>query len=906
MHEAAVNDRLAALTAAGTSVWLDQLRRGMVLSGELERLIAEDSLRGVTSNPAIFEKAILGSADYDDELDQAAREGLSPRDVYRRLALEDVSSAADVLRPVFDETDGLDGYVSLEVAPRLADDTEGTLEQVRRYWKLVDRPNLMLSIPATDEGIPAIETALYEGININATLLFAVERLERVIEAFTSAMERRRAEEKPLTVHSIASFFLSRVDTEVDNRLEALGRDDLKGRAGLANARAAYAAFQRAFGGEGFAALRDAGCPVQRPLWASTGVKSSDYPETMYVDGLVGPESAITMPQPTLLAAGSSATIDEATVERDPTDDLEALASAGIDLDEVTERLLEQGVQQFADAMETLYAGIEHRRQTEVPGRPTRIEACLPPECEEPVAETVRRAGAENVARRIWERDGTLWAPEGTPEVTNRLGWLTIADKVAEERDMLMTFVQEVRADGYTDVVLLGMGGSSLAPEVFRRSHKDDDGAGGLHLHVLDTTEPLQLLSVEDEIDLERTLFVVSSKSGGTIEPNSLFAHFWALRPDGRHFVAVTDRDTSLGALAAEHGFRRTFVNHPDIGGRYSALSWFGVVPAALAGIDVEGQLHAAEVAEQNCQHWQTPDENSGLWLGCVLGALAGLGRDKLAFVIDPPIEAFGLWAEQLIAESTGKDGKGVLPIADEPLVDPDAYSDDRVFVHVRNADDPDDAHAEAVAALGRAGHPTITVGAHGAPDLGRLFFHSEFATAVAGWTLGINPFDQPNVQEAKDNTSRVLSEGAPEDLQDGDLAELLDDLHAPHYVAIMGYLPYDKGVNAAISRLRAALIVRHGVATTWGYGPRFLHSTGQYHKGGPKTGRFLQLVHDDPVDVEVPGQDFGFRQLISAQADGDLETLRHHGLPAVRIRLSAGDLPGSIDAVTARVQNGS
>jgi len=901
MSETLVNDRLAALTAAGTSVWLDQLRRGMVVSGELQRLIDEDSLRGVTSNPAIFEKAILGSADYDEELTAAAREGLSPRDAYRRLALADVQMAAGVLRPIFEQSDGLDGYVCLEVAPRLAHDTEGTLEQVRRYWKLVDRPNVMLSIPATDEGIPAIETALYEGSNVNATLLFAVSRLDRVMAAFISAMERRQAEGKPLNVHSVASFFLSRVDTEVDKRLEDAGRDDLMGRAGLANARAAYAAFQQAFAGERFAALREAGCPVQRPLWASTGVKSSRYSETMYVDGLVGPDSAITMPQPTLLAAGSAGEIDAPTVELDPAPDLEALASAGIDLDEVTDLLLDEGVRQFADAMETLYDGIEHRRQAAVPGRPTTIEANLPADAEEPVAETVRRAGAENVARRIWERDGTLWAPEGTPEVDNRLGWLTIADKVAEDLDSLAAFVDEVHADGYTDAVLLGMGGSSLAPEVFRRSHsaEDDDG---LRLHVLDTTEPLQVLAVEDAIDPERTLFIVSSKSGGTIEPNSLFAHFWALRPDGRQFVAVTDPDTSLGALAGEHEFRRTFVNHPDIGGRYSALSWFGVVPAALAGIDVEGQLHAAEVAEQNCQHWQTPDENSGLWLGCVLGALAGFGRDKLAFVIDAPIEAFGLWVEQLIAESTGKDGKGVLPIADEPLCAPEAYGDDRVFVHVRNADHPDAEHEEAVAGLAAAGHPTITVGAHGAADLGRLFFHSEFATAVAGWTMGINPFDQPNVQEAKDNTSRVLTEGAPEDLQDGDLAELLDDLSAPQYVAIMGYLPYDDGIDAAVSRLRAALIARHGVATTWGYGPRFLHSTGQYHKGGPKTGRFLQLVHDDPVDADVPGQAFGFRQLISAQADGDLETLRHHGLPAVRVRLSADDLAGSIDRITASI----
>ena len=303
MSATEVNERLAALTAAGTSVWLDQIRRSMIESGELQRMVEEDSLRGVTSNPAIFEKAILGSPDYDAELESLAREGLSAREVYRRMAVRDVQLACDVLRPVFDESGGEDGYVSLEVAPRLAHDTEGTLEQARQYWGLVDRPNVMIKIPATDAGIPAIEEALYEGLNVNVTLLFAVSAYERVMEAFVRAMERRHEEGKPLDRHSVASFFVSRVDSEVDKRLEALGRSDLAGRAGLANARAAYLAFQRVFEGERFAALREAGCPVQRPLWASTGVKNPQYPETLYVYGLVGPHTVNTMPLPTLLAS---------------------------------------------------------------------------------------------------------------------------------------------------------------------------------------------------------------------------------------------------------------------------------------------------------------------------------------------------------------------------------------------------------------------------------------------------------------------------------------------------------------------------------------------------------------------------------------------------------------------------
>ncbi len=314
-----VNERLAALTSAGTSVWLDQIRRSVIDSGELQRMVDEDSLRGVTSNPAIFEKAILGSPDYDEELESLAREGLSAREVYRKLAVKDVQLACDVLRPVYDETGGKDGYVSLEVAPRLAHDTEGTLEQARQYWGLVDRPNVMIKIPATDAGIPAIEEALYEGLNVNVTLLFAVSAYERVMEAFLSAMERRHEEGKPLDRHSVASFFVSRVDTEVDKRLEAAGRTDLAGRAGLANARAAYRAFQQVFEqGERFAKLREAGAPVQRPLWASTGVKNPQYPETLYVYGLVGPDTVNTMPLPTLMAARQQGEVTGADRRRGP------------------------------------------------------------------------------------------------------------------------------------------------------------------------------------------------------------------------------------------------------------------------------------------------------------------------------------------------------------------------------------------------------------------------------------------------------------------------------------------------------------------------------------------------------------------------------------------------------------
>jgi glucose-6-phosphate isomerase len=500
------------------------------------------------------------------------------------------------------------------------------------------------------------------------------------------------------------------------------------------------------------------------------------------------------------------------------------------------------------------------------------IESQLPSAAEARVAERLRAAADQHVARRIWERDGTLWGPPGTAELTDRLGWLDVAERLAPEVDDLLSLAREVREAGITDAVLLGMGGSSLAPEVFRRSFGD----GQVRLHVLDSTHPDQIRAVRDAIDLDRTLFVVSSKSGGTIETMSQFKYFHSLQGDGAHFVAVTDPGTSLAQLGAEHGFRRVFENDPEIGGRYSALSYFGLVPAAIAGVDVGAVLRTAQAAMEACQAEQG---NPGLYLGCALGELALAGRDKLTFVVDSPLESLGLWAEQLVAESTGKEGRGILPIADEPLVNASAYGEDRVFLHVSVDDVEQDGRVGELAA---AGHPLFTLEADGPEDLGHVFFVLEFATAVAGWVLEINPFDQPNVQEAKDNTKRVLEDGSPE-IDAGDAAALIDGAEPPRYVAVMAYTAYSDAVEGGAARLRRRIVTRNGAATTFGYGPRFLHSTGQFHKGGPPGGLFVQVVDEPEEDVPVPGEPYTFGTLIRAQADGDLQTLRSHGLDAAR-----------------------
>jgi transaldolase/glucose-6-phosphate isomerase len=897
-----VNPRLKALTEAGVSVWLDQIRLSLVEGGEFARMVTEDSLRGVTSNPSIFEKAILGSTDYDDELEAAASEQLGPQAIFERLAIHDLQGAADLLAGVHRESGGRDGFVSMEVMPELAHDTEATLEMARAYWERLDRPNVMIKIPGTAEGVPAIEQAIYEGININVTLLFAVSAYEQVAEAYIRGLERRQAEGKSVDVRSVASFFVSRVDTAVDRRLRENNRDDLLGLAAVANARAAYAKFKRIFSGPRWEPLERAGAAVQRPLWASTGVKDPSYPDTKYIDELIGPNTVNTMPLATMMAFADHGEVSGPTAEQDPTAELEALAGAGIDLAEVTEELLVDGVKQFEDSIGRLLGGIDEQRAAILTGRPPTIHGRLPDELQGPVAERVKRAVSEQVAERVWRRDASLWGGPGVPEIEDRLGWLTISEPMLEHAAELHTFAAELRSEGFTDAVLLGMGGSSLGPEVIRRSF--GEGSDGLRLRVLDSTHPDVVLAVKEAVPLDTTLFIVSSKSGGTIETLSHYRYFKALaRPD--QFVVVTDPGSPLEQLAKDDGLRRCFVNQPDIGGRYSVLSLFGLVPAAVMGVRIEALLHRCQVAEQNCAHYDSSASNSGLWLGAVLGELANQGRDKLTFVVSPPIESFGLWVEQLVAESTGKQGRGILPVADEPLGAVDAYGEDRVFAYLRNVEHPDERLDKFIDAVGAAGHPTLTLATHEAADLGRIFFLSEFAVAVAGWALEINPFDQPNVQEAKDNSKRVLESASIPSFDaagDEQLRALLADAKPPHYVAILGYVPESAEFDAAIADLRTVIRGATGAATTFGYGPRFQHSTGQEHKGGAPNGRFLQLVNSPERDADIPGAGYSFGTLVAAEAAGDLETLREHGLPAERVVLE-GDTAVAVRALTERIK---
>ncbi|HVC41836.1 MAG TPA: bifunctional transaldolase/phosoglucose isomerase [Candidatus Saccharimonadales bacterium] len=926
---------LQQLGEHGQSVWLDFISRELVTTGQLERRVAEEHVTGLTSNPTIFQKAIAEGSLYDDQIRELIESGIDdPMDVFTELAISDIQHAADILRPVHERTAGADGYVSLEVPPALSHDTGATIATARTLWERVDRPNLMIKIPATLEGMPAIHRTIADGRNVNVTLIFAIAMHERVIEQYISALEARHRDGQPLDVHSVASFFVSRVDTLVDKLLEEkLAADPgnaliegLLGKAAIANAVLAYELFERRFNDQRFDALRAAGAHVQRPLWASTSAKNPHYRDVLYAEALIGPDTVDTMPPATIEAfmdhgvvAGDTVKADYAGAHRV----MDQLAEAGIDMDGVTQKLLDDGVKQFADSYDQLIRGIAEKIDAMGSGysRRQRIDTGT-------AAVPLDTPGASDIATRIWHRDPDLWKPGDSAHaavIDNRLGWLDVVGGMRERLPELEALATEVREAGWRDCVLLGMGGSSLCPEVVRSSFGSAEGQPALH--VLDTTDPLAIARVTGAIDPTTTGYIVSSKSGTTLETLSHLAHFWEMTAGvshnpGSHFIAVTDPGTPLATIAQDRAFLHLFRNPPDIGGRYSALSMFGLVPAAIIGVDCDLLLERAARMRRNCTAGVPGDLNCGLSLGTVMGVLHDQGRDKVTILAPQAIESFSLWAEQLIAESTGKEGKGIIPIGDEPLGDPAVYAQDRLFVALRIGDDA--AFDRSVEALKGAGHPVIAFDLADKYDLAAEFFRWEFATAVAGAHLSIDPFDEPNVQESKDNTRAVLQQyqqsGALPDESaavtdgalrvygdvsgtsaSGALAAHLDRANPGDYVALMAYVTPDDVNERALQRLRVAIRDTRRLATTLGFGPRFLHSTGQLHKGGPNTGVYIQITADDGTDVAIPGQPFTFSVLKRAQAAGDLQSLRSHGRRVVRVHI-AGDLDAGLASLTDAV----
>ena len=933
----------------GQAVWLDFLARGFVAKGDLKGLIETDGVKGVTSNPSIFEKAIASSDEYDAPIGKTLKRGDRPvADLFERLAVEDIQNAADVLRPVYDRLDGNDGFVSLEVSPYLAMDTMGTVAEAKRLWKDVHRKNLMIKVPATPEGLPAIERLIGEGISVNITLLFSQEVYRQVVEAYLKGLEKYVGKGgDPSHIASVASFFVSRIDTMVDKQIDekiAQANDPgekerlaaLKGGIAIANAKMAYQDYKRLFAGDRWEKLAAKGAKPQRLLWASTGTKNKDYSDVLYVEELIGPNTVNTVPPATLDAFRDHGKVRDSLEENIEAarHALDELDRSGISLDAITTELVKDGVKQFADAADKLYGAVAHKRAAVLGGSIDRQTLALGAGIEKAVTKSAEEWRASAKVRRLWQKDKSVWTGD---DENKWLGWLTSAHDadIADYED----FAQRVKGQDFSDAVVLGMGGSSLGPEVLAETFPRKSGFP--KLHVLDSTDPAQVRAMEKMIDIRKSLFIVSSKSGGTTEPNAMKDYFFdrvskAIGADkaGHRFIAVTDPGSSLEKVAAKQGFARTFHGEPTIGGRYSVLSPFGLVPAAAAGIDVRSLIDHALSMVRSCGADVPPHENPGVQLGLAMGAAGLEGRDKVTILSSPKIADFGAWAEQLIAESTGKEGKGLIPIDGEPLGDVSLYGNDRFFIDVRTEGEDDADHDEKLTALEHAGHPVVRIVMKSIDHLGQEFFRFEMATAVAGSVLGINPFNQPDVESAKIKTRELTAafektgklppekpamSSAEADLYtdevnvealrklgaDGSVGSWLkahlSRIHADDYVALLAYIERDADHIDILQDIRLKVGERRRVATCAEFGPRFLHSTGQAYKGGPDSGVFLQITADDAKDLPVPGQKASFGVIKAAQARGDFDVLTERGRRALRVHLK-GDLASGLNMLDAAI----
>ena len=934
---------LVELQKFGQSPWYDYIRRGLITSGELQDMIENDGLLGVTSNPSIFEKAIGGSTDYNQSLRQIASDVTGVKEIYETLAVRDIQDAADLMFPVYEKTQALDGYISLEVSPSLAHNTQGTIEEALRLRQMVGRDNILIKVPATPEGIPAIESLLSQGISVNVTLLFSVETYEKVAWAFISGLEKRTAQGHAVSkIASVASFFISRIDSLLDSQLENKLKDEkdpkkraalqsLIGKVAIANAKLAYVIFQQVFSSPRFAALKKKGAQVQRLLWASTGTKNPRYPDTYYVDTLIGQNTVNTMPAATFNTFRDHGQVSSSLTSgvEEARETMDLLAESGISIRQATDKLLADGVRLFSEAFDQLMITISQKRK-DLLGAKLDQQIYSLGAFDAQIQKTLKELRQSGFSRRLWAKDPTLWHsdPAHHKIIRNALGWLHITEQQVHQLNHIKAVAESIRAAGFKHALLLGMGGSSLCPEVFRMTFGVVDGYP--ELHVLDSTVPAQVRSFENRAEPEKTLYIVASKSGSTTEPLVFCQYFFdrlrQIKGDraGENFIAITDPGSLLENLARESKFRAILPGVPDIGGRYSALSNFGIVPAAIMGVNVEHLLYRAERMRHSCDSVVPPEENPGIVLGVTLGELSKKGKDKVTFITSPAIRDLGAWLEQLIAESTGKEGKGIVPIDDEVLGPPEVYGSDRLFVYIRYSGGPDPEQDSKVAVLEKAGHPIVRIELTDLINLGEEFFLWQIATAVAGSILGINAFDQPNVQESKDYTKSFLdtfkktgklAEEQPILTADGiriygdaanrkalqgaatlkaALSAHLGRIKTGDYVALNAYLERNPSGHELLQDIRMTIRDRKKIATTLGYGPRFLHSTGQLHKGGPDSGVFIQITADDAEDLPIPGETYSFGVLKSAQALGDFQSLSKRNRRAIRVHLGA-DVPSGL-----------
>jgi transaldolase / glucose-6-phosphate isomerase len=911
---------LSTLQSSKQSLWLDNIQKDFLMAGGLKKAIEKMGIKGLTSNPTIFENALLKSKAYDSTIIKLAKLNISAEAIFENLMIEDIKKAADILSDVYKKSEYTDGYVSMEIPPQYAYDYDKTIEEAETLWERTKRENLMIKIPATEEGVRAIKHLLSHGININATLIFSNERYLEVMTAYKQALQYRLNNSLSINkLTSVASFFVSRIDVQTDKLLDKLAKKNIpmaekikkvKGKIAVANSLIAYKKYKDFFSSPEFLALKDKGAKVQRLLWASTGTKSPAYKNTFYIDELALAGTINTLPDATLKAFISHGSVNKEKVElrvKEAQKTLLKLNNLGIDLETILHKLEEDGVKKFIKSYNHAVKYVLVKTQalsSAIRGNMSKYSGANISE----IITSAKQLKKINFPKRLWLKDPSLWKDDTAHKamIKNYLGWLDIPYKMKDKVEEIQQLAKEVSS--FSHAVLLGMGGSSLAPEVFSSIFQKTRNP---KLIVLDTTDPTQILTVTKEINIKKTIFIFSSKSGGTIEPNSQFKHFFNIliknkvKNPGSHFIAITDKGSSLEKLGEAKKFRKIFINPSDIGGRFSALSYFGLVPAAICGADIKAIVDGAIKMANFCKTSEIK-QNPGAMLGAMIAGAWELGRDKLTVITPDKIKSFTLWIEQLIAESLGKEDKGVVPICQEKISRPEKYQADRFFVHIRLPKEQDKGIVRALASLAKAGHPVMEMRMENLNDVGAEFMRWEVATAAAGAIMRINPFDQPNVQDAKLLAGKLLDKikktgkiKIPKPNYSGkffdafvspeintvtlnsktetgeDVCEkFFSAIKGKEYVGILPYLPYDKKIDDLLRKLRIAVKERSSSATLFGYGPRYLHSSGQLHKGGADNGVFIVLTNKPKKDIIIAGESYTFGQLEMAQAIGDFNAL--------------------------------
>lgn len=918
-----------AMAQAGTSPWLDSISRELLRTGELRKMIDEKGILGVTSNPSIFEKAISDkNGGYDSDIRKMFKAGESMLSIYDELTTTDVRNACDLFKKVIKDSKHEHGFVSLEVRPDLAHDMNGTVADALRLVKKIKRSNVMIKVPATPAGVDAFRELTARGVNVNVTLIFSKKQYLDVLHAYVDGLEMLHKSGGDVSaVHSVASVFVSRYDVYVDAKLSELEQREsdkgekaalkaLQGKAALANCKVIYDEFEKVCSGKRFQKLKAAGANAQKVLWASTGVKNPAYSDLLYVESLIGPETVNTMPDATVKAVLDHGNIASDTVSTGvgaARETLKQLDSWGIDLVEIGNKLQHDGLIAFEKSFDDLMKTIElHCEAAKGKVKSAKFKFTMPKALKDNFPARLMRK--EKVLERFLAEDASLWKSDQEHQavINNRLGWIRVADSMLGGMYVLDELKASLKKDKIKDIVLLGMGGSSLAPEVMSLISAK---TAKIRFQILDSTDPAAIRNIESKLDLKKTLFIVASKSGTTVETTSQYQYFRdrvsklykgvnSKNLTGRHFVAITDDGSALQEEAYAHSFRKVFVNPSNIGGRYSALSFFGLVPAALMGVDARLLLKQARELLSGLETVKDASKDDSFVAGVLLGELAQEGKDKLTILASRKLQSFGSWLEQLIAESTGKEERGILPVDGEAAASPKAYGDDRVFLVLKLSGEKNEALDQKVKALKKVGYPVIESVWPDESVLGAEFLRWEIVTSIAGSILGVNPFDEPNVKESKNNTTRLLSQldkdgrlKQPENYVSAakkiDFSALFESLKGGEYFASLAFIERNAKAEKLLSRIQNRLRDVLQTASLRGFGPRYLHSIGQFYKGGPQKGRFICFVQNDGKDLKIPGAKFSFSQLKQAQAFGDIKAITDRDRPCLTVDLGRDPLKG-------------